>query len=204
MEARFQKRGEGMISQPQVYPKRSKKLTIGLIFTIATILAFICITMGAGIILVRSSFHSYIVTGSSMEPGLHNGQVVLARPLPYTFSKPSRGDLVIFHQPLVSTNVCPLFFPTGSLLIQRIIGIPGDTISVTATSVILNGGLLNESYLAPFTRGVNENGTTMPSITLGSGQYFLLADNRPISADSRCYGPVPFQNIVGKVIFTLR
>ncbi len=190
--------GQGMIIQPSRRSKRRKKLIIGLIVTIAAILTVISFA-GTGFGL---SIRSYRVTGISMEPGLHNGQVVYASSLFYMFSRPSRGDLVIFHQPLSTRNTCPLLSPPGALTIKRIIGIPGDTISVTSTSVILNGSIVNEPYLASDSNGISENGMTAPSIALGPDQYFLLGDSRLYSADSRCYGPVLFRDLVGKVFIT--
>jgi signal peptidase I len=189
-----------MITQPPPgRSKRGKKFIIGLIVTIAAIFTVISFAgVGFGF-----SIRSYRVTGVGMEPGLHNGQVVYMSSLSYTFSSPSRGDLIIFHQPLSTRNTCQLLSPPGALIIKRIIGIPGDTVSVTSTSVILNGSILNEPYLAPASKGASENGMTTPSITLGPGQYFLLGDNRLYSADSRCYGPVPFQNFVGKVLIII-
>jgi signal peptidase I len=190
--------GQGMITQPPGRSKRGKKLIIGLIVTIAAILTVLSVA-GVGFGL---SIRSYRVTGVSMEPGLHDGQVVYESSLSYTFSSPSRGDLIIFHQPLSTGNTCQLLSHPGALVLKRIIGIPGDTVSVTSTSVILNGSILNEPYIASASNGASENGMTTPNITLGPGQYFLLGDNRPYSADSRCYGPVPFQDFVGKVLIT--
>jgi signal peptidase I len=101
-----------MITQPPKCPKHGKKLIIGLIVTIAAILTVISVA-GVGLSL---SIRSYRVTVISMEPGLHNGQVVYISSLSYTCSSPSRGDLIIFHQPLSTRNSCQLPSPPGASL----------------------------------------------------------------------------------------
>ena len=89
------------------------------------------------------------------------------------------------------------------IVIKRVIGIPGDTISVTSTAVLINGSVLNEPYVKTDSKGVMENVLTMSGLTLGPDQYFLMGDNTVVSEDSRCYGPVPLKNFIGKVIFML-
>ncbi len=185
-----------MITPPPQRSKRGMKLVIGLIVTIVVILT----VMSLAVIGFGLSIRSFRVTGVSMEPGLHNGQVVYVSLLSYTFSSPSRGDLIVFHEPLSLGNTCQLLSLPGAFFLNRIIGIPGDTVSVTSTAVMLNGRILSEPYIAPASNGTSQNGMTTPGMTLEPGQYFLLGDNRLSSADSRCYGPVPFQDFVGKVL----
>ncbi len=182
-----------MMTQPPQRSQRGMKLVIGLIVSFAVMLILMSCA-GVGFAL---SIRSYRVTGVSMEPGFHSGQVVYVSSLSYMLSSPSRGDLIIFHQPVSPGNTCQLLSSPGALLLKRIIGIPGDTVSVTSTAVLLNGSRVNEPYLAPASSGTSTNGMTTPSMTLGPGQYFLLGDNRPYSADSRCYGPVPLQDFSG-------
>jgi signal peptidase I len=191
--------GQGMIIRLPGHSKHRKKLIIGLIVTTAAIL----IVISSASIAFGLSIRSYRISGISMEPGLHNGQVVYISSLFYKFSRPSRGDLVIFHQPFSTTNPCQFLSSPDMIVIKRIIGIPGDTVSVTSTSVLLNGSILNEPYVASDSNGVRQNGIAMPSITLGPDQYFLMGDSRLYSADSRCYGPVPFNDFIGRVIIII-
>jgi signal peptidase I len=83
--------------------------------------------------------------------------------------------------------------------VKRIIGIPGDTISITATAVYVDGKKLNEPYIAALAPGQDESVVVIPSLKLGKNDYFVLGDNRLNSRDSRFFdGPVTRQSIIGK------
>ena len=129
---------------------------------------------------------TFRVDGQSMEPTLHSGEEVSVDAQAYASSQPARGDVILFRYPVDPRQE----------FIKRVIGIPGDTIKLTTTQVFLNGTLLNEPYI---TQPLNP---APESITLQAGQYFVMGDNRPFSSDSRSWGPVPFINIIGKVILS--
>ena len=125
-----------------------------------------------------------MVDGTSMEPGLHNGQYVLVNKLAYLFHTPERGDVIVFHFPK-DTNVD---------LIKRVIGVPGDVIVIDAKTIRVNGVLLNEPYImAP----MNPTGNR---IVVPPNDYFVMGDNRPVSDDSRDWGFMPKNYIVGKAV----
>jgi signal peptidase I len=141
-------------------------------------------------VAIRFSVQTFRVEGPSMQPGLHDNEYVLVNKLAYLFHGPSRGDVIVFHWP---KNPSQDF-------IKRVIGLPGDKITWTNDSILVNGvKLTNEPYIsAP----VNPNIPPVP-IVLASDQYFVMGDNRPFSSDSRSWGPVPKSYIIGKatVIF---
>jgi signal peptidase I len=139
---------------------------------------------------VHFSVQPFIVDGPSMQPGLHTGDLVVVNLLTYDFSAPQRGDVIVFHPP---NN-------PGLQYVKRIIGIPGDVISITPNAVLVNGHQLSEPYIYPLAPGENESPVAIPYVKLGPGQYFVLGDNRLDSTDSRFFKtPVTRQMIIGKV-----
>lgn len=129
----------------------------------------------------------FIVSGDSMYPTFHNAEYLIVDELTYRLTDPKRGDVVIFRYP----NNPSRFF------IKRVIGLPGETITVKNNTVTIantehpEGFILNESYLSVDVYG---NQTT----TLSDTEYFVMGDNRPASSDSRAWGPLPENLIVGR------
>lgn len=138
---------------------------------------------------VHFSVQPYRVDGPSMYPGLHTGEYVVVNLLTYHFTAPARGDVIVFHPP----------DDPGSQYVKRIIGVPGDTISVTANAIVVDGVTLNEPYINSLAPGQNENPTVIPSLKLGKDEYFVLGDNRLNSQDSRFFSrAVTRDMIIGK------
>ena len=142
---------------------------------------------------VKVSIQPYHISGPSMQPGLHTGEFVLVNQLAYRFgSAPQRGDVIVFHPPSD---------PEGEPYIKRVIAVPGDTVTVTLTQVQVDGVVLNEPYTYPLAPGEIGSGAILTDIKLKAGQYFVLGDHRDNSSDSRVFGPVPAQNIIGRAEF---
>jgi signal peptidase I len=137
---------------------------------------------------VRGAVQYTPIHGPSMMPGLQSEQGVIVNQLAYFFGAPQRGDVIVFHPPISPSEE----------YIKRIIAIPGDTIALTDTTVTVNGVDLKEPYVNPADTGPNENGQVIPPTKLGPGEYWVMGDNRGDSIDSRAFGAVPRQNIVGK------
>lgn len=139
---------------------------------------------------IHFSVQPYIVDGPSMQPGLHTGELVMVNLLAYDFGSPQRGDVIVFHPP----------DDPGQQYVKRVIGIPGDTVSVTPTAVYVDNIKLSEPYIYPLAPGQNESPVAIPQLHLGTGQYFVMGDNRDNSRDSRYFPtPVTRQMIIGKV-----
>jgi signal peptidase I len=124
------------------------------------------------------------VDGASMEPTLKSGEFVIVNKLAYMIGKPQVGDVIVFHYPRDPSQE----------YIKRVIGLPGDQVSVRAGRVYLNGQPLEEDYIAA--NPVYEAGLTVPP-----GGLFVLGDNRNNSSDSHNWGTVPLNYVVGKALF---
>lgn len=139
----------------------------------------------------------YVVIGSSMEPNFQDYNYLIIDRLSYDFEGPQRGDVIVFNLPQ----------DTSRALIKRVIGLPGETVVLSGsapTITIVNarhpqGFTLDEPYLAPGNLG----GASEMRIALSPDQYFVLGDNRKVSADSRLWGTLPRKDIVGRVFFRL-
>jgi signal peptidase I len=121
------------------------------------------------------------VEGISMEPNLHEGQFVIVNRLAYRWEIPSRGDIVVFRFPLNPDR----------RFIKRVIGLPGDSVSIVAGTVYVNNETLNEPYLAVTPRYSGD-------WVVGENEIFVLGDNRNNSSDSQNWGALPLENIIGK------
>jgi signal peptidase I len=133
----------------------------------------------------------FVVSGSSMLPNFHDHDYLIVDRLSYHTSQPQRGDVIVLKYPK----------DTSQFFIKRIIGLPGETISFSQGHVIItnaehpNGWQLNEPYLPM----QDETFAGPSSVTLASGTYYVLGDNRTASSDSRVWGILPTDDIVGRV-----
>ncbi len=151
------------------------------------------------------------IPSGSMEPTLKIGQRVLVNRLVFDFHAPRRGDVVVFHPPnslscavaVGGSEPCPRGseHPSSQYFVKRVIGLPGDRISIRDGHPVINGHeLTDEPYITPCGLAAECN---MPqTITIPPGHYFMMGDNRGDSDDSRFWGPIPESWIVGEVFFT--
>lgn len=132
------------------------------------------------------------VTGNSMLPNFENGEYLLTEKVSYRFSSPKRGDVVVFKAPRDQKKD----------FIKRVIGLPGEQIKIAGGEVFVNEQRISEPYLTPDT-------VTLPRSFVGENEeilvpldeYFVLGDNRDHSSDSREWGTVPKNLIIGKAWF---
>jgi len=146
----------------------------------------------AAVFLVRTFLvQPFLVSGTSMSPNFSNGDYVLVDELTYLIRKPERGEVVVFHDPE----------DYSTYFIKRIIGLPGERITIASDTVTVypnatsTTGLTLDEYYLP--QGTLTSGDE--TYTLSSSTYLLLGDNRPASYDSRSWGALPAKNIVGLV-----
>ncbi len=124
---------------------------------------------------------------TSMEPTIEPGERFLVSKISYHLHDPERGDIIILHSP---------YDPSGIPNIKRIIGLPGETIEIKNGTVYINGREIEESaYLVQPTTG------TMSELTIPADNYFVMGDHRSVSMDSRLWGTLPRENIIGKTIW---
>jgi signal peptidase I len=152
------------------------------------------VTVIAIVVFVRVFIaQPFVVSGTSMVPTFQNSNYLIVDELSYHFKQPARGDVIVFHPPV----------DPASYYIKRIIGIPGDTITIRNSVVTItntahpDGEVLTEPYITTDTPGDNF------SMTVPAGQYFTMGDNRPASYDSRRWGLLPQKNITGRVLLRL-
>ena len=155
------------------------------------------------------SIQNYQVEGSSMTPNINQGDCVLANKLAYwkvpensvnffsigdasdrkpkyLFGDPHKGDVIVFTYPKDPSRH----------FIKRVIAKEGDSVHIDNGNVYINSVLLREPYLDP---ALNDSSNWGPNV-IGLGKYFVLGDNRRASNDSRSWGPITSENIVGKYL----
>ena len=183
--------------------RRGRRLAMELVQTLvlATLIFF----------AVRTMAQNFKVEGSSMEPGLHDGQYLLVNkaiyfqvnlntigkflpfihvgdnPQHYLFHGPQRGDVIVFRYPADPSRD----------FIKRVIGVPGDSVEIVHGTLTINGQPVKEDYIPAGVYDMTTEKRVVPD-----GQYFVLGDNRNNSSDSRAWGYVPAQNIIGQAMFT--
>ena len=135
----------------------------------------------------------FIVSGASMENTFHTGEYLIVDQLSYEIHNPKRGEVVVFRYPKDPSK----FF------IKRVIALPGETITIEGSTVRIsnpqypNGFILNEPYIKSM-----ENGTELTEV-LGDREYFVMGDNRDQSSDSRFWGVLQEERIVGRAFVRL-
>lgn len=135
----------------------------------------------------------FFVKGDSMEPNFHSWDYLIIDKFSYFFQQPRRGDVIIFHPP----------FDNKVYYIKRIIGLPGETVVINGSDIFIysqqypQGFHLRESYLKDHYTFGNFR------LSLKKDEYFVLGDNREVSYDSRKWGPLPRNRIIGKVMIHL-
>lgn len=178
--------------------------------TTGSFVFYVLLALGLALFIRFFIAAPYVVQGSSMEPTFENWDYLITDRISYQFTEPKRGDIVVFCLP--SEEPCTLLaraqeglWRAPRTLIKRVIGLPGETVSISAEGVRITnatateGFFIDETYVAP----TNKGGPSNVEITLGENEYFVLGDNRRVSSDSRVWGVLPREDIVGHVLLRL-
>lgn len=124
------------------------------------------------------------VSGLSMEPHIRSGEYVMINTFAYRIGVPTRGDIVAFRHE----------GDERAVFIKRVIGVPGDRVGIRRGQVYLNGNALAEPYV------VHGDGRTSAEIKVPDGCVYVLGDNRAESEDSRFFGPVKDDRLIGRAV----
>lgn len=176
--------GRPFVTDSPARPSRRR----GLLSWLITIVIAVVLTL----VVKTWLFQAYSIPSASMVPTLEIGDRVVVSKLN---RDPGRGDIVVFNRPAND----PPAPGDPEVLIKRVIGLPGETVSAQDGRVTVNGRALEERYLPT---GVRTDEFPAP-ITVGADQLLVLGDNRGSSKDGRFFGPIPKSSVVGRAVFRI-
>ena len=148
---------------------------------LATLLVAILLAFGVRTFVVES----FVVNGTSMLPTAINGEHVLVNKLAYVFGSPKPGQVIVFHPPI----------PTTEEFIKRVVATAGETVAIRKGHLYVDGKRVPQPYIEYW------DTRSYAQVTVPKGDVFVLGDNRPVSYDSRYFGPVPIKSITGEAMF---
>jgi signal peptidase I len=188
-----------IMSRLPALPKRGTFFELVLIIACAVGLAFA---------VQAWAVKPYQIPSGSMEPTLEVGERVIVNRLGTHFGDPEIGDIVVFHPPVgprcgaphLDDEVCPTpaAEDTDTNFIKRVVAGPGDRLSIHNGHPVVNGVEATEDFTVPC-RASSQCDFPKP-ITVPEDHYFVMGDNRPSSDDSRFWGPIPKEWIIGQAI----
>jgi signal peptidase I len=195
----------------------SKRSVTGSLLELVVIVAA---ALGLALAIQAFLVKPYRIPSGSMEPTLSIGQRILVDRIANNFNSPHVGEILVFHPPQAYAQgcaspgegedgsgqgdgkACAVAWgrPSSEAFVKRVVGLPGDRISIRNGHVIRDGVPEQDSYIAP----CNGSGSCdFPvTLTVPKGDYFMMGDNRGESDDSRFWGPVPKSWIIGQAFFT--
>ncbi len=184
----------------------------------AELVVIVAIALGLALAIQAFIVKPYEIPSASMLPTLHINQRILVDRVGTHFSSPHVGDIYVFHPPASETcadpregensigqdgkAACdvPQTSESSQTYVKRVVGLPGDRLSIRNGHVIRNGTEEKDSFTIPCGGGGECN--FPQTITVPRGDYYMMGDNRPDSLDSRFWGPVPKAWLIGKAFFT--
>jgi len=177
--------GEQVPTETEETPERDNSLTEIIRFSVLALLIVIPIRMFVA--------QPFIVSGASMDDTFHSGEYLIVDQLSYHLHTPTRGDVVIFRYPRDPSK----FF------IKRLIGVPGDTITIKGSTVTITNEASPEGFVLdePYIKSMRTTGSIEE--TLGAREYFVMGDNRDESSDSRVWGVLQEERIIGRALVRL-
>jgi signal peptidase I len=169
------------------------------------LLSLVTLAVVIAVVLRTFVIGTYLIPSGSMEPTLMINDRILVDKLAYHVHGIHRADIVVFSTPPAENcGGAPV-----ADLVKRVIGLPGETISLSRGQVYINGTLLAEPWLPPSAQKDTTPGPSQEpyalthSYTVPAGHVYVMGDNRTVSCDSRYWGPIRESSIVGKVDFRI-
>jgi signal peptidase I len=184
---------DGDESPTEPPPRTSRWLREGIVVVVVAVLV--------AVLLRTFVVQTFYIPSGSMEPTLQVGDRILVNKLSYDLHSVHRGDIVVFGRPALEN--CG--GPEVNDLVKRVIGLPGDVLSLSGGYVYVDGRRLDETWLPQSEQGVTTAGpignryNLVHAYRIPANDYFVMGDNRTDSCDSRYWGPIPKSLIVGKV-----
>lgn len=183
--------------EPARHPRRPRRRKRHWLIELAVILV---VALAVAVLLRTFVVQTFFIPSGSMEPTLQVGDRIAVSKISYDFQSIHVGDIIVFRRPPAENcGGTPV-----NDLVKRVIGLPGDTLSLANGQVYVDGRLLAEPWLPA---GVKTEPGPNPvpyslqhPYTVPPGEYYLMGDNRPFSCDSRYWGPIPRSLVVGKVV----
>lgn len=176
-------------------PEKEKGSQNGKTESHGSLLAYTVVALGLALFVRFFVAAPYVVQGASMDPTFHDWHYLIIDRVSYDLGDPQRGDVIVFD----------LAQEGGRSLIKRVIGLPGETVVLNGPAITIfnaenpEGFILEETYLDP----QNIGGESNMRVTLKQDEFFVLGDNRRVSADSRIWGTLPREAIVGRALLRL-
>ena len=182
------------------------------------LVVIVVVALGLALTIQAFLVKPYEIPTGSMLPTLHINQRILVDRIGTHFTTPKIGNILVFHPPASescadpkqgeneagqqSSTACdaPQTKPSSQTYIKRVVGLPGDRLSIRNGHVFRNGVREKDSFTEPCLGAPECN--FRATITIPRGDYYMMGDNRPNSLDSRFWGPVPKSWIIGKAFFT--
>lgn len=190
---------------------KAKSTSNSLVELVVIVAVALGLALGIQAFLVKP----YRIPSESMVPTLEVGQRVLVNRIGTRFTDPKVGDVTVFHPPRGSeTNECgaeqregqacprPTSERSDVNFIKRIVAGPGDTVAIVEGRVVLNGKRQDESFINPCPDARDPSCNFPTPLRVPAGHYFMMGDNRGASDDSRFWGPVPDDWIIGNAFAT--
>lgn len=174
---------------PVVRKAHSSTRVASLVQQIYQCVAISALAVASYFLISHYVLQSVQVAGVSMWPTLHDSDRYFLNRWTYHFRMPERGEIVVVKDPT-----------DGSYCVKRIIGLPGESLYFKNGDLFVNGKELDEPYLNPGTKTFTPEVIQQELVACGKDRYYVLGDNRNYSYDSRYYGPISRQNILGVVM----
>jgi len=174
-----------MVSEVNRVIKNSIRLSLSIIISLSLVVFLRAVVMEPRQVRQRS-----------MLPTLWDGDIILVGKNAYIFGQPGRGDVVVFKSPNGKED-----------LVKRVVGIPGDWIKDNGSKLLVNGFVLDkgrtksDEWLFRFDKKTGDQQGR--GIHLGTGEFYVVGDNRDVSRDSRAFGPIKRESIIGRVLLVV-